>query len=451
MDIVIKNGTVINAGYSFKADIGIRHGKVECLGEGLSGMENIDASGKYIFPGLIEVHSELESSFEQTRSVDSFFRGSQAAACGGVTTLIDQVVQKPDESLMESFKNKEQRVEPHNAIDYSYHLHLNQIDEGTLEEIPDLVDLGLPSFEISLQHARTQKTVKMTDLVRLMKKLSEYNSQLVVNSGNQLIFKLLRLQHTLAEDAEAIPHYAELWPSEVEAESVLRLLNLARLFPVPLYFHNISTRCGLRALQEYVGDLTNVYAGSSLHTLTHTDKAYATPEGRNYTVSPPLRTPSDQQALWQALRSGWLQVLASSHRAFTPEQKKLGTDLGLIPPGLSNIGVLLYVMYTQGVVRKKMSLNQMVNVLSAQPAQIFGLQQKGAVTVGKDADLVIFDPNEKWTLHHNDTHSDSLFSIYEGQEMQGKVLMTFLRGKIISENGRFVGEQGAGQRVNRQL
>lgn len=451
MDIVIKNGTVINAGYSFKADIGIRHGKVECLGEGLSGMENIDASGKYIFPGLIEVHSELESSFEQTRSVDSFFRGSQAAACGGVTTLIDQVVQKPDESLMESFKNKEQRVEPHNAIDYSYHLHLNQIDEGTLEEIPDLVDLGLPSFEISLQHARTQKTVKMTDLVRLMKKLSEYNSQLLVNSGNQLIFKLLRMQHTLTEDAEAIPHYPDLWPSEVEAESVLRLLNLARLFPVPLYFHNISTLCGLRALQEYAGDLTNVYAGSSLHTLTHTDKAYATPEGRNYTVSPPLRTPADQKALWQAFRSGQLQVLASSHRAFTPEQKKLGTDLGLIPPGLSNIGVLLYVMYTQGVVRKKMSLNQMVNVLSAQPAQIFGLQQKGAVAVGKDADLVIFDPNEKWQLHHNDTHSDSLFSIYEGQEMQGKVLMTFLRGKIISENGRFVGEQGAGQRVIRQL
>lgn len=451
MDIVIKNGTVVNAGYSFKADIGIRNGKIQSLGEGLSGMENIDASGKYIFPGLIEVHSEFESSFEQTRSVDSFFKGSQAAACGGVTTVIDQVVQKPDESLMESFRDKEQRVEPHSAIDYSYHFHLNQIDEGVLEEVSELVDAGLPSFEISLQHARTQKTVKMTDLVRLMKKLSEYNSQLLVNSGNQLIFKLLRLQYDLTEDAQAIPDYPLLWPADVEAESVLRLLNLARLFPVPLYFHNLSTRAGLRALHEYSGALSNIHAGSSIHTLTHTSHVYETPQGRNYTVSPPLRTAEDQQAVWQGLRSGLLQVLASSHRAFTPEQKKLGTDLGLIPPGLSNIGALLYVLYTDGVGRKKISLNQMVNVLCAQPAQIFGLHQKGAVTVGKDADLVIFDPTEKWTLHHKDLHSDSLFSIYEGKEIQGKILMTFLRGKIISENGRFVGEQGAGQRVNRQL
>lgn len=451
MDIVIKNGTIVNAGYSFKADIGIRNGKIESLGEGLSGMENIDASGKYIFPGLVEVHGEFESSFEQTRSVDSFFKGSQAAACGGVTTVIDQVVQKPDESLQESLKNKEQRVEPHTAVDYSYHLHLNQIDESALEEIPEMLDLGLPSFEISLQHARTQKTVKVTDLVRLMKKLSEYNSQLIVNSGNQLLFKLLRLQYPLEEHAEAIPNFPLLWPPEVEAESVLRLLNLARLFPVPLYFHNLSTRTALRALQEYMGNLNNIYAGSSLHYLTHTDHFYATPQGRNYTVSPPLRNSEDQQALWQGFRSGQLQVLTSSHRAFTPEQKKLGSDLGLIPPGLSNIGVMLYVLYSEGVMGKKLSLNQMVNMLSAQPAQIFGLHQKGAIAVGKDADLVIFDPNEKWELQTSDAHSDSLFSIYEDQEMQGKVLMTFLRGKIISENGRFVGEQGAGQRVERKL
>ncbi len=451
MDIVIKNGTIVNAGYSFKADIGIRKGKIESLGENLSGMENIDASGKYIFPGLIEVHSQLESSFEQTRSVDSIYKGSQAAACGGVTTLIDQIEQKPDESLLEAFKNKEQRVEPHAAVDYSYHVHLNQVDESTLTEIPELIEKGLPSFEVSLQHPKTKKSIKGTDLARLMKKLSECNSQLLINSGNQLIFKLKRLQNELQENAEAIPRFPFLWPPEVEAESVLRLLNLSEIFPVPLYFHNLTTRAGLKALQEYMGNHRNIYSGSSIHYLTHSDHVYETPEARNYTVAPPLRKPDDQQALWQGVRTGLLQALATSHCAFTPEQKKLGTDLGLIPPGLSNIGALLYVLYTEGVGGKKISLNQMVNLTSTQPAQIFGLAQKGAIAVGKDADLVIFDPLEKWTLGHADMNSDSLFSIYEDMDIQGKVLMTFLRGKIVCENGRFVGEQGAGQRVERGL
>lgn len=451
MDIVIKNGTVINSGDSFKADIGIRNGKIVALGDDLSGMENIDATGKYILPGLIEVHSYLESPFGNTRSIDNFYRGSQAAACGGVTTIIDRVVPTLDESLSEAIENRRELADAQVAIDYSLHVCMTRVEDSLLEEIPALVSQGYPSFEAYMSCREAECSLSEADMLLLMQALGETNSMLLLHCGSQALLDHLRAQYPIPEQGEAIPRYPDLFPPEAEATGVLQAISLARHFETPIYLHNLSSWDAIQILSQYHHLVPRVHAGCSLHHLTHTRNSYQLPDGRNYTCTPPLRRDSDTQALWGGLVSGLLQVVGSTHRAFTREQKKLGSDLASIPEGFANLGALLPVLFQKGVVGKRLSLIQLVGLLSTWPAQIFGLSNKGSVSIGKDADLVIFDPMERSQLTAATLHTESDFCLYEGLEVAGRVEMTLSRGKIVAENGRFVGEQGAGQFIPRRL
>ena len=451
MDIVIKNGTVINAGETFRADVGIRGGKIVALGTELSGMENIDASGKYILPGLIEIHSYLESPFGPTRSIDNFFWGTQSAASSGVTTVIDRVMASPDEDLMEAFLNRKDLADPQVAVDYSLHICINQINESNMDDIPRLIDAGCPSFEVYMVHRDAQQTLNDSEILKLMQLLDKNNGMLMLHCGNQALLEHLRHRYPLSENAEAIPDYPKLWPVEAEAAAVLKVISLARNFDTPVFLHNLSTAAAVNVLSHHQHLVPKVNAGCSLHHLTHTQVEYASEQGRNYTCTPPLRTAADQEALWAGLTSGLLQSVASTHRAYTREQKKLGHNLLEIPSGFANLGALLPVMYHKGVGGKHLNLMRMVGLLASWPAQIFGLGDKGCIAIGKDADMVIFDPREKHTLSASMMHSQSDFSPYEGLDVQGAVEMTFCRGKIVFDSGKFVGEKGGGQFVPRRL
>lgn len=451
MDIVIKNGTVVNAGNSFKADVGIQKGKIIALGESLSGTENIDATGKYILPGLIEVYSDLESSFGHTRSIDNFFRGSQAAACGGITTLIDRVTPQADESLSEALKNRVHLADTQMAVDYSFHIGIPHVDDAILSEIPKLVAQGYPSLEIHLVHRDPSRSLSDQELLQLAQSMQETGALLLINCGNQVLLNSLRKQYKLSPDADAIPNYPLLWPPEAEAAALLNAISILRLYDIPTYFHNLTTNDSIQTLVRHHHLLSRCWSGSSLHYLTHDDRVYSQPNARNYAVTPPLRAYEDTQSLWAAVKTGIIQIISSSHRAFTKEQKKLGEDLAMIPSGLANLAMLFPVLHHLGVNGKRISLTQLVSLLSTQPAHIFGLTNKGAIAIGKDADILIFDPSEKKTLSHSMMHSESNFCAYEGLEVQGVVQMTLCRGKIVAENGRFVGEQGAGQLVSREF
>lgn len=451
MDIVIKNGTVVNSGDSFKADVGIRNGKIVALADDLDGMENIDATGKYILPGMIEIHSYFESSFGQTHSLDSFFRGSQAAACGGVTTLIDRVVPNPDESLIEAVQTRRDLADSQVAIDYSLHVCMSRIEESLLNEIPILVNKGYPSFEAFMSNRDTEYTLSEADLLLLLQALEESNSMLVLHCGSQALLDYLRQKHPLTEQQDVIPHYPDLFPPEAEANGVLQAISLARHFEIPIYLHNLSSWDAIQILSQYHQLLPRIHAGCSIHHLTHTRSVYQTPQARNYTCIPPLRRQTDSEALWAGLVSGLLQMVSSSHRSFTREQKKLGHDLAAIPAGFANIGALLPVLYHKGVAGKRFSLMHLVGLLSTAPAQIFGLRNKGSISIGKDADIVIFDPMESLELSQSMMQSESDFCLYEDLEVQGAIEMVLSRGKIVAEKGRFTGEKGAGLFVPRKL
>lgn len=451
MDIVIKNGTVVNAGDSFRADVGIQNGSIVALGTDLSGMENIDATGKFILPGLIETNAFLESSFKNTRSVDNFFRGTQAAASGGITTIIDRVMPEVDEKLSEAVQARRNLADPQVAVDYSLHICVPNYVQSLASEIHALIESGYPSYEVFMAHRNPDQVLSDKELLELMKTLSESSGLLMLHCGSQALLEHLQSQNTLPEHSDAIPAFTRLWPPDAEAAGVLKAVSMARHFDTPLFLHNLSSADAIEILSQYQHLMTRVKASCSLHHLTHTESHYATPEGRNYACVPPLRSEYDRNRLWGGLSSGLIQNIASSHRAFTQEQKKLGEDMLSIPSGFATFSALLSVVYDQGVGHKHINLMRMVGLLSAWPAQIFGLESKGAVSVGKDADLVIFDPMIKRSLSSSLMFSESDYSLYEGLEIQGAVEMTLSRGKIVYDSGKFVGEQGAGQFVPRRL
>ncbi|MGE3725940.1 MAG: amidohydrolase family protein [Candidatus Sericytochromatia bacterium] len=450
MDISIKDGTIVTANDIFRADIGIRNGKIAAIGHDIVGMENIDASGKYILPGVVEVHSHFESAFGSTRSIDNFFKGTQAAACGGVTTIIDTVMPKLDESLSDAVKQRKQLLDSQAAVDYALHVCLPDAQASYLEELPQLLNAGIPSFEAFLFGPDAQMVHTDASLLQLMDAIGSAGGMLMVHCGNQALLQSAAQRYPLSEP-DAFAHYSELCTTQSEAEGVFRLMTLAQASRCSLYLCQLSCRDALnQALQNHPLQ-SRIFTGTDLHYLTHTDQAYLGSQPRNYTVLPPLRSQRDLENLWKGIEAGTIHLVSSNHWAFTQEQKKLGEDLASIPTGFANLELLLPVLYHHAVGGKHMDLMQLVALLSTNPARIFGLSRKGSIAVGKDADLVVFNPLMKKTMSSSHLHSESDFCLYEGLELQGYPEMTFSRGQIVCDNGKFTGEQGAGQFLARSI
>lgn len=450
MDISIKNGVIINAHDTFKADIGIQNGKIVAIGEDITGFENIDASGKYILPGLIEIQTQFESPFGNTRSIDNFFTGTRSAACGGVTTVLDVATPNRDETLAEAIKARKQLADPQVVIDYGLHAGITYVNDVILNELAGLVNNGIPSFECFMMSHDPAIVMDDKSLLKLLAQIGQSGGLLNIHCGNQAVLQYFSEQYPIDQE-NALEHYPDLCPPFSESEAMYRVLTFAEQFNSAVYITSVSSRSALSEVLDNYSTNPLIYAGTALHYLTHTADAYATPEGRNYVTLPPLRSKEDKASLWKGIRNGAVQIVSSAHRAFTQEQKKLGTDLASIPAGMATIETLLPVMYQLGVAGKHINLMQLVAVLSTNPAKIFGLSNKGSVSVGKDADLVIFDPTNRRTIGRSTLHGESDYCIYEGLEVQGYQEMTFSHGKIVYDSNRFTGEQGAGNFVPRSL
>lgn len=450
MDIVIKNGTVVNALDIFKADIGIANGKIVAIGQDLTGTENIDATGKYILPGLVDVHTEMESALAGTRTIDNFWTGTRSAACGGVTTMIDVVWQLPGESLHETLKNRRRLADSQVTIDYSLHLGITQYNEMVQSELPELLRDGLPSLLVMLSSPYPEQRLAESEILPLMALVGEAGGLVGVRADNHDLFQFY-LQRMVHGHKTGPENYPILRPVLGEADMAQRMLGYAEALHVALHLFEVSSQAVLTHLSLTPGLNRNISAGTSPQYLTHNSEVYHTPEGVVHLTDPPLRPEANQSALWQGIRRGDIQTIASAHRAFTQEQKRVSTDLLTVPLGLATVETMLPVLYTKGVVGKQIDLRQLVNVLATTPARLFGLKHKGSIAIHKDADLVIFNPAEKKIITASALHSESDYTIYEGLEVQGYPETTIARGKIVYDQGKFTGEQGAGNFIARHL
>jgi dihydropyrimidinase len=448
--LVVKNGTLVTASDTFKADVGINGEKIVAIGVNLPSEHTIDAEGKLVLPGAVDPHVHIEMPVGATRTSDDWESGTITAVCGGTTTVIDFIEAAPGESLMQALESRRKLADGHTVTDYALHMTLTNDHPETLLQVPEIVEAGCSSFKTYL----TYEGFALSDsaFLHVLETVDAAGGMVMVHAENDAIIAHCK-QQLLAQGKIAPRYHALARPAVSEAEAIQRAIALAEVTGACLYIVHVSTATGAAFIRSARERGLKVYGETCPQYLLLNDNELDRPnfEGAKFVCSPPLRKATDQQALWRALAEDGLQTVGTDHCSFNfQDQKKLGRDsFADIPGGLPGIESRLALLYTFGVLQKQISLNRWVEVCCTNPARIFNLYpQKGTLAAGADADLVVFDPQRHLVLTHSLLHQDVDYTPYEGFPLQGYPVLTLTRGKVVFEKGQFTGLKGSGRFLN---
>ncbi len=411
----------------------------------------IDAAGKLVVPGGIDVHTHMEMPFGGTFSADTFFTGTRAAAHGGTTTIVDFAIQPRGGSAREGLDTWMARAEGHCAIDFGFHMILSDVNEAVLKEMHGLADDGVTSFKLFMAYPG----VFYSDdgkILRAMQTAAEVGAVVMMHAENGIAIDVLVAQALSAGKGEPQMHGATR-PSVLEGEATHRAIVLAEVAGCPLYIVHLSAAEALAEVATARDAGRQVFAETCPQYLFLDEALMAGRdiEGAKYVCSPPIRARAHHEALWRGLGTDDLSVVSTDHCPFCmKDQKELGRgDFSKIPNGLPGVEHRMDLVY-QGVVQKRVSLERWVELTSVAPARLFGLYpKKGSLLPGADADLVVYDPQRSHTLSVGTHHMAVDYSAYEGVEVTGGVDTVISRGEIVVERGAFKGRDGHGRFVPR--
>lgn len=455
MKSLITNGTIVTAGSTYEGDILIEGGQITQLGRGLAApeAEMIDAAGKYIFPGAIDVHTHIDTPFGKYTTVDDWRAGSIAAACGGTTTIIDFALQGKGQSLRQAIDDWHSKAEGKAVVDYSFHAMIMDLTEAVRLEIPRMIyEEGIPSFKVFMAYKGLVQADDET-LFRTMLLAREHGGLTMVHAENG--DAIVVLQEKFANEGKLAPVYwAHSRPPELEGEATHRAIVLAKVAQAPLYVVHMSSGFAVEEValarsrgQQVYGETCPQYLVLSIDNLEEQNGL-----GAKYVCAPPLRAKEHQELLWRALANGTIQTVGTDHSAWLfkgMKDQSLHDFRGIIN-GMPGIEERLCVLYSYGVEAGRLSLNRFVEVTSTNPAKLFGLYpRKGDIVIGSDADLVIWDPKIAWTLSKANTHSNSDFCTFEGLKVKGSPTLVMSRGRVVVKDRQFVGQVGAGRFLRR--
>ncbi len=455
-DLLITGGTVVTATDTYVSDVAVAGGKIVALGRDLprdNAGRLMDASGKYVMPGGIDVHTHLDMPFGGTTSADDFESGTVAAAFGGTTTLIDFAIQYKGQSLRTAFDTWMAKAERKAVIDYAFHCIMTDLPDARLEEMDALVREGVTSFKLFMAYPG----VFMVDDATIFKVLSRTakNGGLVcMHAENGGAIDVI-VQRALAEGKTAPKYHALTRPTTAEAEATARAIALAEMSGAPVYIVHLSCNDALEKVREARDRGLPAYAETCPQYLFLSIENFDVPgfEGAKYVFTPPLREKWHQEKLWTGLRQDHLQVVSTDHCPFCfKDQKELGRDdFTKIPNGGPGIEHRLSLVYTGGVGAGRFSVNRFVELVSTTPARLFGLYpRKGAIAIGSDADIVVFDPNREHTISAKTHHMRVDYSMFEGIRVKGMPAAVLSRGQVLVEGDRLLGRPGQGQFLRRQ-
>ncbi len=455
MAILIRGGTVINADASQRADVLVDGGAVKAVGANLAvpaGAEMIDAGGALVMPGGIDPHTHMELPFMGTVASEDFFSGTSAAAAGGTTMIIDFVIPSPKEHLLEAFRKWRGWAEKA-ATDYSFHVAVTWWDESVRRDMGTLVaEHGVNSFK----HFMAYKNAIMCDdevLVKSFLRARELGALCTVHAENgELVFHLQ--QEMLKAGITGPEGHPLSRPPAVEGEADNRAIRLAQVLGVPLYIVHNSCRESIEAITRARGEGQRVFGEVLAGHLLVDDSVYRNPDFETaaaYVMSPPFRPKEHQAVLWRALQSGTVQTTATDHCCFCAPQKAMGRDdFSKIPNGTGGVEDRMHVLWHHGVNSGRLTPNEFVAVTSDNAAKIFNLYpRKGAVAVGADADLVVWDPKKTRRISVKTHHQKVDFNIFEGMEVEGVNAVTLSQGNIVWRDGELRTKRGAGRYINR--
>ena len=453
MSILIKNGRIITATDDYEADIYIEGETISTIGKNLnvSADEVIDASGKLVMPGGIDPHVHLDMPFMGTYSSDNYETGTRAALFGGTTTVIDFILQTQGKSLQSALKDWKGRSD-HNAVgDYSFHMAVTDFNDETKKEIQHFIEVeGITSFKTFMAY----KGALMIDdrqMIGLMEEVKKHGGLINVHATNGDMIDFLIAKHKSEGKLSPLYHYLSQ-PEVTEAEASSRFADMADYTGCPGYIVHLTCEGALNAVRFATRRNQHVFVETCIQYLILDASLYEQNfEGAKWVMSPPLRQKKDQETLWAGLNQGLVNVVATDHCPFMWEQKLMGKDdFSKIPNGHPAIENRMELLFSEGVNKGRISLNKYVEVASTNAAKIFGMfPKKGTIAVGSDADIVLFDANEKHTLSVKTHHMNVDYSGYEGWELTGKVKTVLLRGKVVIDNNECKVQKGYGQFVKR--
>ncbi len=450
MDMIIKNGIVVTDSEMFKADVAVKDGKIVSVGENLctEGCENIvNAEGKLVLPGAIDAHTHLAMPFGGTISSDDYFAGTRAAACGGTTTVFDFVLQDFGESMVDAVKRRDALCAGNAAVDYSFHVAVKDVSDGLIDTIEDCVKFGVPSFKVFMVY-----DFGVTDGVfyQVLEKAKECGALIAVHAENNEMVNMFTKKFLSEGKTSAWYHYLSR-PEFVEGEADERAIQWAKAVDVPLYIVHLANKQGVDAVTKAKDEGYTIYAETCPQYLEFTSDVYKREDGRNFVCSPPMKNEESRQALWEAIKRGDIDTIATDHCPFQSYEKDWGKDdFSKIPNGCAGIENM-YPYMLSAANEGKIPFTKAVELCSSNPAKIFGCKNKGSLSVGKDADIVIYDPSVDFTITNEKMHSDCDHTIWEGITVHGYPVQTYSRGKLVYENGEFKGEKGWGEFVKCSL
>jgi len=447
MDIVIKNGTIVNSNEIFKADVGIKNGIIAAIGNDLSGAETVNAKGKLVLPGAIDVHTHLALPFGGTVSADGYFSGTRAAACGGTTTVFDFALQDTNENMVDTIKRRDALCAPEAAVDYAFHVGVKDIKGSLIDSMKQAVDFGVPTFKVFMVY-----DFGVTDGVfyNVLEKSKEIGAMISVHAENRDILALFTDRLIAEGKTSAWYHYMSR-PEFVEAEADRRAITLARSIDAPLYIVHLACKEGVDALIQAKNEGYKIYAETCPQYLEFTSDVYKRDDGRNFVCSPPIKGKESQEALWEAINLGYIDTIATDHCPFQQSEKDWGiNDFRKIPNGIGAIENM-YPYMLSAANTGKINFCRAVELCSDKPSSLFGCETKGSIVPGKDADIVIYDPSLEKTITKTEMHSDADHTIWEGIKLKGYPTATYSRGKLVFKDGEFLGSKGWGKFIKRKL
>jgi dihydropyrimidinase len=455
MTVLIRGGTVVNADRSFRADVLCEDGRIAAIGETLDkpkGATQIDAGGQYVMPGGIDPHTHMQLPFMGTVASEDFYSGTAAALAGGTTMIIDFVIPNPQQSILDAYR--EWRGWAEKAVaDYSFHVAITWWDDSVHADMGTLVrEYGVNSFK----HFMAYKGAIMADdevLVNSFSRALELGAIVTVHAENgELVF---RLQKAIYDKGITGPEGHPLSrPPQVEGEAAHRAIRIAEVLKVPLYVVHNSCRQSLEAITRARNEGQRVFGEVLAGHLLIDDSVYRNKDfdvAAAHVMSPPFRSAEHQAALWQGLQSGNLQTTATDHCCFCADQKAMGKDdFRRIPNGTGGVENRLEVLWDQGVNTGRLTKEEFVAVTSTNAAQIFNIYpRKGSVSVGADADIVVWDPEASKTISAKTHHQQVDYNIFEGMTVTGRASHTVSQGKVVYSEGKLDVERGAGRYVDR--
>ncbi|KPK75951.1 MAG: hypothetical protein AMJ79_08955 [Phycisphaerae bacterium SM23_30] len=451
---LIKGGIVVLGPAVSVQDVLIEGERIGAVGRlsGAAADVEIDATDLLVLPGAIDAHVHFDDVFMGTVSVHNYYTGTLAAAFGGVTSVIDFSNQIPGEPLIKTLEVKKEAARDQALVDWGVHAVITDAAAEILEEIALLVDAGVPTIKCYMTYKQDGLMMEADKLRHILRRLREAGGMLLVHAEDDEVLQE-HLSKTIESGIFAAIGHARSRPAEAEIRAIRSCIKIAEQTDGRVFIVHLACAEGMDLITAARAKGIDIMAETCTHYLVFTEDMLKREDGIKWICSPPLRDKANQDRLWGGLQFGAISMVSSDDAAYSWEAKLMGRErFDRCPNGIAGIEVRLPVLYSEGVVKGRLSLTRLVEVVAAKPANLFGLApRKGSLAPGADADIVLFDPHAKWTMSRKTLHQACDYCSYEDVEITGKIVKVFSRGELLIDGDRCRGQKGRGQYLHRKL